>query len=518
MKKEFIKTSGALFGAALLFVSAASSAPAKDASQAEKKIKGAEIQMPVREKFDMTERMAAMGFTPGGGMPGRAGGTPGGEAGGIPGAVGGPGGAGGPGGTGGPGGGGSSATPAIYIDNGKYAADKSRKDAVTAGTITDAYATGVSITGKESSVGGVYVKGIGSEYILSDATINLAGAGSGLGGTGTGAISDDHSTLVLKNCKITTEGRARGATAATNYSTLKVYNSTLTAHGEPFEAGSGGPPAALEISGNSRTHVTMSNSYSYFYYSTIVADGWAALSTDGAEGFVYLEADNCKVRTTKSGYGCYADGACHDVFNNCEFDVASMAAIIAGEADATFNNTVSRCGTYFAMIHCVMGDPAEVSTLNVTGGEITCKSPAVIVKSQNAVINFDNVKISSESGVLVKSIVNDDANATKTEGKKVYGIHTKFRGMDVAGDIIDEDTDRDIYVYLECTSLKGAIKDSIIKIDRTSKWTATKDSNVTIIGDVNIDQIDAPAGVIITAKAGEAGVFTLASGGKLVLK
>lgn len=529
MKKGFIKISAVLF-AATFILSVVAFAADKGTAQASKNIKGADIQMPVREKFDMAERMAAMGFTPGGGMPGAAGGAPGGASGGAAGGPGGAGGApggapggaasgpGGPGGAGGPGGGGSSATPAVYIDNGKHAADKSKKDAVTAGTITDTYATGVKITGKESGVGGVYVKGIGSEYILSDATINLSGAGSGLGGTGTGAISDDHSTLILKNCKITTDGRARGASAATNYSTLKVYNSTLTAHGEPFTAGSGGPPAALEIDGNARTHVTMSNSYSYFYYSTIEADGWAALSTDGAEGFVYLEANNCKVKTTKSGYGTYADGSCHNYFNYCDFDVASMAAIIAGEADCTFNNTVSKCGTYFAMIHCVMGDPAEVSALNVTGGEITCKSPAVIVKSQNAIINFDGVKISAASGVLVKAIVNDDANATKTNGKKVYGIHTRFRGMDVAGDIIDEDTDRDIYVYLEGTSLKGAIKDSIVKIDRTSKWTATKDSKVTIIGDLNIGQIDAPAGVTITATAGEAGTFTLASGGTLVLK
>lgn len=415
MKKRFIKISVALFAATLL-VSVAAFAADKGADETTKTIKGADITMPVREKFDMSERMSAMGFTPGGGMPGgagggmpgAAGGAPGGEGGGMPGAAGGgpggeaggPGGmAGGPGGGGDPGGGGSSATPAIYIDNGKYAADKSEKDAVTEGTITDTYASGVNITGEDSNVGGVYVNGIGSEYILSDATIDLAGAGSGLGGTGTGAISDDHSTLILKNCTITTEGRARGATAATNYSTLKVYNSKLTAHGEPFEEGSGGPPAALEIS-----------------------------------------------------------------------------------------------------------------------GDITCKSPAVIVKSQNAVINFDNVNLSSESGVLVKSIVNDDTNATKTEGKKVYGIHTKFRGMEVAGDIIDEDTDRDIYVYLEGTNLKGAIKDSIIKIDGTSKWTATKDSKVTIIGSVNIDQIDAPKGVTITATAGESGTFTLASGGKLILK
>ena len=41
-------------------------------------------------------------------------------------------------------------------------------------------------------------------------------------------------------------------------------------------------------------------------------------------------------------------------------------------------------------------------------------------------------------------------------------------------------------VYLEQTTLKGAIKDASIKMNRLSKWFATKDSNVTIVGDVDV--------------------------------
>jgi hypothetical protein len=44
------------------------------------------------------------------------------------------------------------------------------------------------------------------------------------------------------------------------------------------------------------------------------------------------------------------------------------------------------------------------------------------------------------------------------------------------------------------------------------------DSNVAIIGSVDISQIDAPAGVTITAIANESGTYALASGGTLVLK
>ena len=73
-------------------------------------------------------------------------------------------------------------------------------------------------------------------------------------------------------------------------------------------------------------------------------------------------------------------------------------------------------------------------------------------------------------------------------------------------------------IYLEGTTLKGAIKDASIKLNRLSKWTATADSNVTIIGDVEVSQIDAPASVTITAIASQSGTYKLASCGTLVLK
>lgn len=431
-----------------------------------------------------------------------------------------------PGPPGGPGGG-EKSTPAIFIKNGKYAADESKPDVVSTGEIGNTSASGIKITAGGGYTGGLHVKGEGSDYTLSDASIELSGNGSGLGGTGSGASCDDHSTLILKNVNITTNGVARCATSAENYSTLKVYNSTLTAHGAPFDSvpkstgpgpGAMTPPEALEIEGNCRAHCTMSNSYSYFYDSTIIADGWAALSTDASMGFVRLEANNCKVKTVNSGYGTYADGGCHNFFNNCDFDSACMAAILAGESDITFNDTMAKCGTYFAMIHCVMGLPVEVSTLKVTGGDIVCKKPAVIIKSQNAIINFDSVKMASECGILVKSIWNDDPNATKTKGQKVYGIHAAFKDMDIAGDIVHEDPDRTMSVYLESTTLKGAIKDAYLTMDGASKWQATAYSKVTLTGSVDVEQFDAPKGVTIVAVASENGIYRLASGGTLVVK
>jgi len=419
------------------------------------------------------------------------------------------------------------ATPAIYIGDGRHLAEKSQANAVSAGNVQDRFAKDTKISAVSADIGGVYATGMGTEYILADANIELSGDSTGLGGPNSGAAVDDHATLIIKNCTITTNGQNRNATSAQNYSTLKVYNSTLKANGIPFTPDftkggvSPGQKTQMEVDGNCRGHVTLSNSSSYFYYSTIIAGGWGALSTDISDGFVYLEANHCTVKTITSGYGTYADPGCHGVFNHCDLDVAAMAAIIAGEGDVTFNDTKAKCASYLALIHNISA-ATSVGTLKVTGGEISTGKAAIRVKSANAEIVLDGAKIRTANGVLLESMVTVDPNAAKSAhpNEPVYGIHATLKNMDLEGDIVHtaDKENRGMTIYLEATTLKGAIKDASLKMNRLSKWYATKDSNVTLIGDVDISQIDAPAGVTITAIAGEAGTHKLASCGTLVVK
>ena len=453
------------------------------------------------------------GGAPGGGAPGGApGGMPGGAAsgpsdipdGGMPGAI-------------------AKATPAVYVEDGKHAADKSTPSAVIEGKVTDQYSKGAKIGAKTAEVGGVYATGIGTEYVLADATIELNGdASMGLGGPNTGASAEDYATLVIRNCTITTTGKWRAATAAQKHGVLKVYNSTLKTSGAPFKPdyASSGQKTQLEIDGNCRTHITLSNSFSYFYYSTIIAEGWAALSTDTSDGCVYLEANDCTVKTLTSGYGTYADGGCHCVLNRCTLEVADMAGIMAGESDITFTEPKANCGSYFALIHNV-GSASEVGGLKIIGGEIETKKAAILIKSANAEILVDGAKIKSAIGVLLKSAVSVDPNAAAAAKpkEKVYGIHATLRNMEAVGDILHDDKEnRGMTVYLEGTTLKGAIKDASIKMNRLSKWIATADSSVTLIGDVDLSRIDAPTGVTITAIASQSGTHKLASCGTLILK
>ena len=114
--------------------------------------------------------------------------------------------------------------------------------------------------------------------------------------------------------------------------------------------------------------------------------------------------------------------------------------------------------------------------------------------------------------------MNTDPNATKTGGKRVYGIHVHIQDSELEGAILHEDPDREMNVYFEKSSLVGAIQGAILHFDGESTWTATNQSSVTLVGEVNTDQIDAPAGVTIQAIGKTAGTYTLASGGMLVVK
>jgi hypothetical protein len=465
------------------------------------------LEVPALDNWDPAAMMAGRGEEPGGGPIG----TPGGAREGGPGVP-----------PGGPGGrGGAQPTPAVYIDNGAYAAGKSKTGAVSKGEIKDSYASNVQIVAKEEGIGGVYVKGAKSQFTLTGANIELTGKVNGLGGPGSGAEPDDHGTLIIRNSKIVTNGESQSATAAENYSTLIVNNSTLIAHGIPFtpDITNTGQKKQLEVDGTARAHVTMSNSESYFNNSTIIADGWGALSTDASGGYVYVEANHCDIQTIKHGYGTYADHYCIVSLNNSKVTTAAHTAIVDKNGKVYLNNVDATAGKYCALIHNSGMPVSVVGTFKVRGGRIETTDAAILVKSTNADILLDGTKLASRKGILIKSQLSDDPGLPRpSEGQKVYGIHATFRDMDIAGDLVHTDKQRDMFVFLESTILKGAIKDAHISVDPASRWIATADSTATIIGNVDLAQIDAPKGVTISAIGSENGSYRLASGGTLNVK
>lgn len=390
------------------------------------------------------------------------------------------------------------------------------------GTVEGQHIKNLKVVAYKGHEGGVYADGAWTEATLENAVIYCEDTGKGVGGPDTAVSVRNNASLTIRNSVIDTIGKNRFCTTAEYGAKLRVYDSLIYAHGIPYGDGyapvSGlmaTPPPALEIGGNSRAHCTMTNSYSYFYNSKIICEGWAALSTEGAEGFVYLEANDCDVICTKSGYGAYADPDCHDYFNRCRFDIAAMAAIIAGEADMTFNDCDVNCGSYFVLFHNVNGVPEEVGTMTVNGGSVSCEKEVALVKSQNTILTLNGCKIESRNHVLIHTILNDDPCHT-IPNEHPYGNHVVLTDMDVTGDCIHEDPEREMWISLQSTVLKGAIQNANLTMDAGSKWYATGDSVITIAKDVYINQIDAPAGVTIRAIAGVSGTYDLPGGGRLI--
>lgn len=420
---------------------------------------------------------------------------------------------------------------ALEVKNGKIAS----QDPAISGQFTDTAARNVSLSLNRDDMGGLYVSGKGSDFTLEHANIRLSGEGQGLGGKLSGAAVEDHATLTLRDCRINMDGRLRCATSAGGNSVLRVYDSFLASHGAPWPADEkevtwvigpsmSKPPVFLEIEGNMRTHCTVMDSESYFYHSTIIADSWAALSTDAAGDRVYLEANDCNIITTRSGYGIYADTGCYCTLNRCHLDVQNMAAIVAGESGVQLNDCNAKCGSYVILNHVVGGGPGDaiftqVSDIAIRGGKYQCQDPAVIVKSCNSDILMDGVQIDSACDVLIKSRINDDPCAPNPQGREVYGIHVTLKHMNTHNSILHEDPNRRMTVSLEHTELTGAITGGVLlSLDEESRWTATADSHVTLHGDVGLEQLDALAGVTIYALGRETKTVALPSGGSLAVR
>ncbi len=442
---------------------------------------------------------------------------------------------GGPGGPeGGPGGPGEQAPTyaAIEICDGKLSPD-SCTWALQGGQVSDTCAAGVRLAAERGDLGGVYVSGSGSDFTVEDAFIRLRGEGAGLGGKCSGAAVENGGKLTLRRCDITMDGKLRCATSCGGNSVLKVYDSTIWSHGDPWDhrekevtwvmgPGMAKPPVYLEIEGNMRTHCTVMDSETYFYNSTVVADSWAALSTDAGGDRVYLEANDCKIITTDSGYGTYADTNCHCVLNRCDMVLRNMAAIVAGESSVQLNDCTAKCGSYIVMNHVVGGGPmlesclTQVSNIQIHGGRYHCQSAAVVVKSNNADVVFDNAQITSIAGVLLESKLNEDPCAPDPAGRPCYGIHAVLRNLDTDNSIHHGDPNRMMEVRMENSTLRGAITGgAILRMDAASHWLATADSDVTLMGQFGAGQIDAAEGVTITAVAAQSGQVRLPSGGLL---
>lgn len=398
------------------------------------------------------------------------------------------------------------------------------------GSITDDAMTDATYKTDEVCLNGIYIGG-NSQYTIKNSKFDLTGYGiDDFAGNGSAIMVNDDAKVTMEHVDVVTHGVIRPCTTVTGESTLIVRNCYLDSRGGEIPksyvprvaSGMMEPPPGLKLGGNCRTHLSMGNSKAYFYDSKIVAHSWAALSTDGSMGDLYLEANNCDVICETVGYATYADNGCHNVLNDCRISVDTHVAIIAGDAWVKLNGCTVKANQYGCMLHGVRGHYTEVTEGHIVGGDWDVGDALFFVKSENVYLKLDGANVKTGK-YLIHSVVNEDDAATKVPDEmklKVYGINAVVANGDYEGDIIHEDTDRTMNVTLLNANLKGIIEDAYISMEG-SRWFATGDSSVCFMGTVTPEQMDAPADVTITAKAGEGcdltGEFNLHSGGKLIV-
>ncbi len=342
------------------------------------------------------------------------------------------------------------------------------------GEIGDQEAKNIRFTTDAKFINGIVVRG-SSKYRISDSYFQLNGQGvNDFEGIGAAVMATDDAELTVENSYIETNGVIRPCTACGGHATLHVNNCKVYGNSGPLPdyydpkhpimgPGMMEPPAGLFLGGTIRTHLSVGTTKTYYKDSHIESDSWAALSTDNGRD-LYLQADNCDVIVRNVGYGVYADGGCNVVLNDCRFQTATHGGIMAGDFTGKFHGCTMKSGKYDWMCH-------------------------------------------------------DLSARVMPEGTVPYGNKLYISGSTIAGDVVNDDV-RAMALVLKNSQVTGAIVDAYVEL-KDSRWTATGDSRVALVHCGNIDGIDAPKGVTISAVAGEGttlqGEYALPSGGKLVV-
>jgi hypothetical protein len=445
-------------------------------------------------------------------------------------------------------------TAAIYIDSGaRDSSNEYTDDSVTiadSGNISDSAASGVLLISNSYDATGLVVTndstytlgGDSDTYsVYSDASKNYLGtgttpdSGSDLLGTfdsvllfGLDSNVDSSATTgssgidvgsgsILKLNKVFVQVDGARRFAVSNYSdgTLIVNDSTLITTGDAdgYTSQISAPFSNehLLISGLSRTNFSIGATKTYYFNSNVIAEGWAALSTDSATGNgLDLYAYNTMASALNGGYGTYADTNCRVWLYGSELTSAEIGAIIAktgtitvadgsaASSDLLANNTGATTtsgstitgGRNAVMIHApdMMGEGVSAastgvlivsnSTLATSDALISTydystysdeakayvdyvNGDVILVKSTSADISLTNTELDSYNGVLIHTVLNNDSMGnflSAGENTSVKPVSVTLKDMTAVGNILHDDYQRDMQLALDNTALTGSIE------------------------------------------------------------
>jgi len=199
----------------------------------------------------------------------------------------------------------------------------------------------IQIKSTGESFNGIYAAG--GDYTIRNAVINLKGNGrSDFPGQGAAIVATGNNTrLVLDGIDISNIGVVRTCLIAAGGSNVIVKNSTLkTMDGvlpKDYVANAdiaqmrGGFPVGGSLGNCRATNLLGTNTQASYINSSISAQGWGVLSTDGCTT-PKLTAINSKISVTGDigGYGTYAIGNATERFLGCEFNTAFDVTTLKG--------------------------------------------------------------------------------------------------------------------------------------------------------------------------------------------
>lgn len=360
--------------------------------------------------------------------------------------------------------------------------------------------------------------GIGSESAISRTTVNLGATITG-GSAGPVVSIGSGASVILDDIEITVDGSQRYAAYVIEDGKLVVKNSTLKSTGAADGDGGEEPASnsALLIYGMSRTNMSVGSSQTYYLNSSVIAEGWAALSTDSATGSgLNLYTYNTYAEATNGGYGIYADTNCRGYLYGSVIQSAEIGAIIAkngaievldgsavdvttasylAEGDATTGDgSIITGGRNAVMLHSpdMMGGGLSATDTGILtarksvfatdevlmehavtdyaekyGEEIGAyikhiKGSAILVKSTSTYITLEGTVLKSYSGVLIHTVLNNDSMGNflaegDADNAAVDNVNVIMSNVTETGDILHEDYQRYMYLTLDNADLVGAV-------------------------------------------------------------
>ena len=445
---------------------------------------------------------------------------------------------------------------AVEVAKGAKGISKTAADGILL-TATDYEANGIVVAGGTYTIGGekdyyTLIPNVDNHYVGTEVAAGFD-AGSdynfnsvllfGLDAdvpadakTGSCAIdaANDGEVLYLENVYVQVDGAQRYASSTFLDATTVVNSSYLVTTGNvggftdsialPFSN------EALLISGAARTNFTIGTSHTYYYNSTVIAEGWASLSTDASTGDgLDLYAYNTKAYALNGGYGAYADFTCRVWLYGSYLEAAEVGGILSksGEiyvfdgASATedilaYNTGATtsegshvKAGRNALMVHApdmggeglpavdhgtirVVKSTLETSDelestfgYGIYGEDVLAyinyiKGDVILVKSTSATIALEEATLKSSNGVLFHTVLNSDRmgnflaagdNKAKNEENKliVQPVTLSLSNMSAEGNILHDDYQRNMLLELTSTQLQGRINQGTHK-SWTSLW------------------------------------------------